>query len=174
MDAGKGECGMIDGMEYRLAEEKDRAEILNIYGKARLFMAKTGNPHQWATGAPDAASFAKDLALHRLYAVVDDSQLVGTFVLVDHDANYDKIDGRWLNDDPYIAVHRLASIKPGVGTFILTTLCQRYPAVRIDTHQDNVPMQNLLKKLGFVHCGVILLLDKDNSPREAYMKVSSL
>jgi RimJ/RimL family protein N-acetyltransferase len=161
-------------MESRLAEEKDRAEILNIYGKARLFMVKTGNPHQWTTGAPDNASISRDLAYQRLYVVLDERRVVGTYALLSHDPNYDRIDGAWLNNSPYVAVHRLASIKPGVGTFILTTLCQRYPNVRIDTHKDNVPMQNLLKKLGFAHCGVILLLDKDNSPREAYMKVASL
>jgi RimJ/RimL family protein N-acetyltransferase len=53
-------------------------------------------------------------------------------------------------------------------------MSDRYPNVRIDTHKDNVPMRNLLKKMGFTHCGVIRLLDKDESPREAYMKVSSL
>ena len=30
--------------------------------------------------------------------------------------------------------------------------------LRIDTHEDNVPMQNLLKKLGFTYCGTIYVL----------------
>jgi ribosomal protein S18 acetylase RimI-like enzyme len=165
---------MISAMEIREGEEKDVPSILALYQKARLFMAEHGNPDQWTSGAPDRASLKKDLDLRRSYVVVDQGEVVGTFALLSHDPNYDRIDGRWLAECPYIAVHRLASIKAGVGTFILTSLCQRYAAVRIDTHKANIPMQNLLKKLGFAHCGTILLLDKGNSPREAYMKVNTL
>lgn len=166
--------GMISAMEIRQSEEKDCPAILGIYDQARHFMVEQGNPHQWTNGAPDQASLAKDLALRRSYVVVEGSRIIGTFALTDHDSNYDEISGGWLNDDPYIAVHRLASIKPGVGTFILQSVCERYPNVRIDTHHDNTPMKNLLRKLGFVYCGSIILRDKDNSSREAYMKVSSL
>jgi hypothetical protein len=161
-------------MEIRYSEIKDIPAILLLYQKARQFMREQGNPHQWGKGAPDEISLRKDLASKRSYVVVEDERIVGTFALVTPDPNYAFIEGRWLNEEPYMAVHRLASIQPGVGTFILTTVCQHYPNVRIDTHIDNIPMQNLLKKLGFAHCGVIHLLDKDNSPREAYMKVSSL
>lgn len=165
---------MISIMETRLSQENDVPSILALYQKARLFMAEHGNPNQWTKGAPDGASLKKDRLLGRSYVVVDQGVIVGTYALLEHDSNYDEIDGAWLNNSPYVAVHRLASIKPAVGTFILTTLCQRYPNVRIDTHKDNVPMRNLLAKLGFDHCGIVYLRDKDNSPREAYMKVSSL
>lgn len=161
-------------MEIRLSETSDIPAILAIYHSARAFMASHGNPYQWTKGAPDEMSLKKDLSLKRSYVVMDQGVVVGTFALLCHDPNYDQIEGKWLNDDPYVALHRLASIKPGVGTFILKTMSDRYPNVRIDTHRDNVPMRNLLKKMGFTHCGVIRLLDKDNSPREAYMKVPSL
>jgi RimJ/RimL family protein N-acetyltransferase len=161
-------------MEIRLSESSDIPVILAIYCSARAFMAAHGNPHQWTKGAPDEVSLKKDLSLKRSYVVVDQGVVVGTFALLSHDPNYDQIEGKWLNDDPYVALHRLASIKPGAGTFILKTISDHYPNVRIDTHHDNIPMRNLLTKMGFVHCGVIRLLDKDDSPREAYLKVSSL
>jgi predicted GNAT family N-acyltransferase len=41
--------------------------------------------------------------------------------------------------------------------------------VRIDTHENNYVMQNMLKKNGFVHCGTIYL--EDGQPRMAFQKV---
>ena len=38
-----------------------------------------------------------------------------------------------------------------------------------DTHGDNIVMQNLLKKLGFNHCGTIYV-EEDNYPRLAFEK----
>ena len=43
--------------------------------------------------------------------------------------------------------------------------------IRIDTHEDNVVMQNLLKKLGFKFCGIIHL--KNGDKRLAYEKIKS-
>jgi RimJ/RimL family protein N-acetyltransferase len=161
-------------MEIRLTEEKDIPAVLGIYDQARVFMKENGNPTQWTTGAPDKASLSRDLERRVSYVVWDNGVIVGTFALITPDPNYGEIRGRWLNEEPYIAIHRMASIKRGVGTFVLTEVCSKYKNVRIDTHRDNVPMRNLLRKMGFVHCGVIVLLDKDNSPREAYMKTNSL
>ena len=41
--------------------------------------------------------------------------------------------------------------------------------MRIDTHGDNIDMQSLLKKLGFVHCGTIYV-EEDDYPRLAFEK----
>ena len=41
--------------------------------------------------------------------------------------------------------------------------------VRVDTHEDNKPMQHLIAKAGFAYCGVIHLADGD--PRLAYQLV---
>ena len=38
--------------------------------------------------------------------------------------------------------------------------------IRIDTHHDNVVMQSVLNKNGFIKCGVIYL--KNGNPRLAY------
>ena len=49
-------------------------------------------------------------------------------------------------------------------------LCARRGLVdiRIDTHRDNVAMRNMLKRLGYSHCGRITLTS--GAPREAYHK----
>lgn len=41
----------------------------------------------------------------------------------------------------------------------------------MDTHGDNVVMQRLLTKLGFIHCGTIYV-EEDDYPRLAYEKLN--
>jgi L-amino acid N-acyltransferase YncA len=171
---GPGFRSIIIAMEIRLTEASDSGEVLSIYAEARRFMMAHGNPTQWTVGAPDEKSLARDLANKASFVVVDSGVIVGTFALYHDDKNYRLIQGQWLNDEPYAVIHRMASIKKGVGTFILSEICSENKSVRVDTHKDNIPMRNLLKKMGFSHCGTIRLLDKDNSSREAYMKVNSL
>lgn len=164
----------MDTFRIQPAKESDREAVLSLYSAARIFMRNHGNPTQWAVGAPNSESFTKDLKNEASYVVVESGEIIGTFALYHRDENYLNIHGNWINNEPYAAIHRIASVRKGVGTFILQAICGQYKNVRIDTHKDNIPMQNLLKKMGFVHCGTILLLNKDNSPREAYMKVNSL
>ena len=45
-----------------------------------------------------------------------------------------------------------------------------YENKKNDTHGDNKVMQNMLKKLGFTHCGTIYVYE-DNDPRLAYEKI---
>ncbi len=42
--------------------------------------------------------------------------------------------------------------------------------LKLDTHNDNKPMQNLLKKLGFVPCGIITV--EDGTERIAFQRYS--
>ena len=69
-------------------------------------------------------------------------------------------------------VHRIASdgTVRGTGQFCLEWAFAQCGHLRIDTHADNVVMQNLLRKLGFVHCGTIYVYE-DRFPRLAFEKV---
>jgi len=68
-------------------------------------------------------------------------------------------------------VHRIASAgkAKGVGTFCMNWAYEQFANVKIDTHRDNVVMQNAIKKCGFEECGVIYVAD--GSPRIAYQKI---
>ena len=81
-------------------------------------------------------------------------------------------DGAWLDDSPYGVVHRIAtdgSVK-GAGSFCLNWAYEQCGHMRIDTHGDNKVMQNMVKKLGFVHCGTIYV-EEDDNPRLAFEKL---
>lgn len=71
---------------------------------------------------------------------------------------------------PYGVVHRIASTgkRKGSASFCLNWALEQCSCLRIDTHHDNIVMQNLLKKNGFEYCGIIYLEDGD--PRLAYQK----
>ena len=58
----------------------------------------------------------------------------------------------------------------GKGVFreCLAYCMSRISNIRIDTHKDNIPMQKMLEKNGFLQCGTIRL--SDGSPRLAYQK----
>ncbi|MDO5296769.1 MAG: hypothetical protein Q4F00_09075 [bacterium] len=71
-------------------------------------------------------------------------------------------------------MHRLAGdgSEKGIGTFCLNWAWAQCGHLRIDTHGDNAAMQSLVKKLGFVYCGIIYV-EQDNDPRLAYEKIAS-
>lgn len=163
-------------MEIRRSTEADFDKIMEIYEYARKFMAQNGNPNQWGpTKWPPAQLIHQDIASGTSYVCVHDRRIVGTFFFIqgeDPEPDYEIIeDGNWQNNGPYGVVHRIASdgsVK-GTGKFCLEWACQQCDHLRIDTHGDNIVMQNLLRKMGFAHCGIIHV-PEDNDPRLAYEK----
>lgn len=166
-------------MTIRKSEERDLGRMMDIYAAARRFMASHGNPNQWGpTNWPPEELIRHDIAEGNSYVCVDDvGRIVGTFFFIqgeDIEPTYRVIEnGRWLVEGPYGVVHRLASdgSTHGVGAFCLEWAFAQCGHLRIDTHGDNVVMQNLVKKLGFVHCGTIHV-EEDDYPRLAYEKTS--
>ena len=164
-------------MEIRKSTLNDLDRIMQIYAFARRFMAAHGNPNQWGpTHWPPEALIRRDIAEGNSYVCVNDAgKVVGTFFFIsgaDIEPTYRNIaDGAWLDDSPYGVVHRIASdgSERGIGAHCLNWAYDRCGHMRIDTHGDNAVMQNLLKKLGFVHCGTIFV-HEDNDPRLAFEK----
>ena len=164
-------------MEIRHSTEKDFTQIMEIYDYARKFMAEHGNPNQWGpTHWPPEQLIHNDILSGTSYVCVHEKRVVGTFFFLtgmDIEPVYRHIEnGRWMNDSAYGVVHRLAgdgSVK-GIGEFCLKWAYRQCGHLRIDTHGDNIVMQNLLKKMGFTHCGTIYV-EEDNYPRLAYEKL---
>lgn len=158
-------------MEIRRAEPSDTAAILRIYERARGFMTANGNPDQWGKTYPPPEQIEDDIAQNALYLCTSGDDVLGVFYYrFGEDECYRTIDGAWQNDLPYAVVHRIASSGDVRGT---AEFCLRYAFglshnLRIDTHERNIPMQNLLAKLGFTRCGTITL--PDGTKRLAYQK----
>lgn len=160
---------------------QDLDRIMDIYSRARAFMAQHGNPNQWGpTNWPPEALIRKDIAEGNSYVCINDAgQVIGTFFFVrgeDIEPTYrDITDGRWLDDSPYGVVHRIASdgSEKGTGMFCLNWAWDQCGHLRIDTHGDNKVMQNLVRKAGFVHCGTIYV-EEDDFPRLAFEKSANI
>lgn len=161
-------------MNIRKANMQDLEEILSIYEYARQFMRENGNPDQWRTSEPPREVTVQDIQEGKLHVCVDEKdKILGVFYFAkENDPAYDVIEeGKWISDEPYAVAHRVASAPntKGVGSFCLTWAFEQYGTLRIDTHEDNKPMQGLLKKLGFTYCGKIHLANGE--PRIAFQKV---
>ena len=150
-------------MMIRNATHADLDAIFNIYDYARAFMKETGNPLQWGKTYPEKDVILADLSAKQLFVIeTDDGSLAGVFAfLLTGDSVYDNIDGRWLNDKPHAAIHRVASngTQKGIFTQILAFCRQFSDNIKIDTHKQNTVMQHVLKKHGFIECGTVFYDD---------------
>lgn len=174
------------------AQEADLPKILEIYAAARDFMRRNGNPSQWGESYPPESVLRDDILHRQLYTVKDeDETITGVFAfIIGNDPTYEKIDGAWLSSDEYGTIHRVASSgkKPGVFSSVLSFCESKIRHLRIDTHEQNLVMQHLIAKHGFVKCGTIYTHDVlppypalpwtkldnevyDGTPRIAYEKM---
>jgi RimJ/RimL family protein N-acetyltransferase len=159
-------------MIFRKATDKDTDACLEIYASARAFMRANGNPTQWSGEYPGRADIEKDLALGHAFVVEDCGEVVAVCHFhIGNDPTYEYIeDGEWLNADEYGVIHRIAVKEHlrGVARFIYDECFLRIPNIKIDTHEDNLPMKRSLERAGFTYCGIIYI--HDHEPRVAYQK----
>ena len=161
-------------MIIRKATYADIDAAARIYDDARIFMKKSGNPNQWIGEYPNGEDVRMGIEKGTSYVCEDGGEVVATFHYEQaaDDPTYHKIyDGEWLSDEPYSVIHRIAVKYHGRGIidFCFAECFKRFPNIRIDTHEDNIPMQRCLVRCGFKKCGVIYLAD--GSPRVAYQRV---
>lgn len=166
-------------MELKLAKLKDKNLILQFYkdGSEKL---KSEDIDQWqGKKMPNLNNFSSLLQNQELFILEDNLDIVGTVTIKKSDFDYENnMNGQWLTDDAYIAIHRVATgkeyRKKGYGRNILE-LCEDYArknnifSVRIDTHRNNKSMQSLIQKLGYTYCGIVYINGTDE--RFAYEKV---
>lgn len=150
--------------------------IMDLYRKAGQFMADHGNPTQWPPGYPPRDMIEEDIKGGWLFVCMAGEEVTGVFYYrLGEEPAYEKIrEGRWLNEEPYGVVHRITTggSHKGAGSFCLNWAFDRCGNLKIDTHRDNVVMQNLLKKNGFCCCG--LIRGRDGGERLAYQKTQKV
>ena len=140
-------------------------EIGAIYDAARQFMRENGNPDQWRSSYPDESTALSDSKLGIGYVCEDAGEIVAVFAFsIDDEPTYKVIyDGKWLNNNKYAYIHRVAVKKHGCGIidFCFAECFRLHPNLKIDTHKDNIPMQKVLIRNGFKQCGIIHLENGD-------------
>lgn len=159
-------------MELRQANMEDLEPILQLYENARDFMRRSGNPDQWGKNYPPRNMVEQDIRSGASYVFEEEGQLLGVFAcLPGPDPTYAKIeDGAWLNDRPYGVIHRVAvgAQRRGIASACLAFGMERFGNLRVDTHPQNIPMQQVFLKNGFTRCGTIFV--ETGEPFWAYQK----
>ena len=157
-------------LSLRTARLEDLSELMQIYSFAQDFMASTNNPNQWGHCYPTVDLIKEDISKEHCKVIYDRNGIHGVFALfTQEDPSYAYIeDGHWLNNEPYITIHRIASDGKVHGVFdFAVDYCKSLSSnIRIDTHKDNLIMQKLIERNGFIKCGIIYV--RNHSPRLAY------
>jgi len=157
---------------FRKGRRDDLPVIMDLIDESREVMRANGNRNQWVEGYPAQSTIEQDIDLGHCIVGEEDSQLVTSFAfLPGPEPTYARIyEGKWLDDDPYYVVHRLASRADRRGVFAaVMAYCREVTHnLRVDTHRDNTIMRHCLAKAGFTYCGIIYLTNGDE--RLAYQK----
>lgn len=163
---------MITNMNIRLATYDDLDEIRNIFLVAKSKMVSDGNLEQWKDIDYPFCYTKEDIDKRQCYVIENDNkELVATFVyIIGEDPTYSYIEGKWLNNNKYGTIHRIASNNKEKHIFktVLDYVLSSRIDIRIDTHKDNKRMKHLIEKNGFTYCGIIYV--RDGTLRLAYQK----
>lgn len=158
-------------LEIRKTTTSDLDRVMEIYDFARKFMAENGNPTQWGDGYPVRELIEDDIKRGESYVIVDGENIHGVFMFMQRvEPTYATLEGgEWLDDEPYGTIHRIATDGTHKRMFDLCVeFCEKITSnLRVDTHDDNFPMQKAIERNGFTYCGRIYMLH-DGTPRIAY------
>ena len=165
-------------MEFRKSNKSDVSQIMNIIKQAQAYFKKQ-NIDQWQNNYPNEEVINKDIENEDSYVMINDNNIVATTVIsFDKEKTYDEIyEGKWLTNDDYAVIHRIAVDNTYKGRGLshkiikyTEELCLKkgVHSIKVDTHEDNIPMQSLLKKNDFKYCGIIYL--EDGGKRIAFEK----
>jgi ribosomal protein S18 acetylase RimI-like enzyme len=171
-------------MKIRQSTLKDVPSIMTIIDDAKAYLASQ-NIDQWQNGYPNEEQVKNDIEKEESYVVVnDENQVMATsmFTLRKEPTYRVVIDGKWIipEKETYGVIHRLAIKKEyrklGLATFLFDEFHQQLKnknikSLKIDTHEENLGMQSLIKKLGYQYCGIIYT--SYNAKRLAFEKIIS-
>jgi len=166
-------------MEYafRKAEITDFNPIWDILSQAILRRKEDGS-NQWQDGYPNPDVIKKDMECKAGFVLTDGDSVIGyCAVLINDEPEYLKIKGKWLTNEDFVVIHRVAIsedyIGKGLAKHILRfvedyAMSNQIYSIKADTNFDNIAMMKTFEKLGYIYCGEVYFR---GSPRRAYEKV---
>jgi len=164
-------------MFLRKANVSEAPIIWSILQEA-IEQRKQEGSRQWQDGYPNEQTVHDDIAKGYAYVLVDENTIVAYAALIfDGEPAYEAIEGKWLTDGDYVAVHRVATSNAAKGKGVATQLLQllepfclkrKVYSIKLDTNFDNPAMLKILNKLNYNYCGEIFF---KGASRKAYEKV---
>ncbi len=163
-------------LQFCVAQLSDLENIWVIMQQAILRRKKEGS-QQWQDGYPNPNVLKNDIDKKVGYILKKDNQTIGYFTLmVNNEPEYKNIIGKWLTEDDFIVVHRVAICEgylgQGYAKIIFSyvekiALQKQIFSIKIDTNYDNNAMLHLLESLGYTYCGEVHFRE---NPRKAFEK----
>lgn len=157
---------LSDTLCIRSSHPDDLSTIMNLIQQAQEDF-KTAGIDQWQDGYPNETAILSDIKKSESFVILSDNQIVATAMIsFGGEPTYEHIDGKWLTDNPYAVIHRVAVDRKmkgkGIAGLIIQytrQMCRQkgYSAIRIDTHHENKAMQRTAERAGFHYCGIITL-----------------
>ncbi|MDM1296889.1 GNAT family N-acetyltransferase [Empedobacter falsenii] len=169
---------MTTGLNLRQATIDDKNRIWEILEQA-IQKRKEEGSDQWQDGYPNIDVVSNDIANGYGYVITDEKNNVIGYVAIINEIEpaYIEIEGKWLNDDPYIVIHRLASAQDvqikGLGTWAMQEIEKVAKekgvySIKVDTNFDNIGMLRVFEKLGYQYCGEVYFR---GGARKAFQKL---
>ena len=163
--------------KFRKAEITDINTIWELLQRAILRRKEDGS-NQWQDGYPNLDVVKKDVDHGSGFVLTDADIIVGyCAVMVNDEPEYANIQGKWLTDDDFVAIHRVAISETYLGKGLAQKIMSHVEeyavsngifSIKADTNFDNIAMLKVFEKLGYVFCGEVYFR---NSPRKAYEKI---
>lgn len=168
-------------MIFRHAVKSDINDIMKIIGQAQAYLKELGID-QWQNNYPNQETILNDMERSNSYVLLKDNHIVATVaVSFDGEKTYDRIyEGQWISHKEYAVIHRIAVENDHKGSGLSSIIIKKIEklclkagimSIKVDTHEENISMQSLLKKNDFKYCGIIYL--ENGNKRIAYEKILS-
>lgn len=167
----------IMNYQFRLALESEIPQIWSILQQAIARRKKDGSD-QWQNGYPNPETVQNDIAKGNGFVLTEAEKVIGySAVLINDEPAYLEIEGKWLTNDDFVVVHRVAISDEYLGQGLVQKMFgyiedfareNKIYSVKVDTNFDNPAMLRILEKLGYSYCGEVYF---NGSPRKAFEKV---
>lgn len=166
-------------MEYffRKAQIDEQSQIWDIL-KSAIRRRKEEGSDQWQDGYPNPSVIKNDIEKGVGQVLLKGGEIVGyCAVLVNDEPAYADIKGRWLTDNDFVVLHRVAIADKHLGKGLAQKMLEyiedyasdlKIYSVRADTNFDNPGMLRVLEKAGYQYCGEVVMR---GSPRKAFEKL---
>jgi len=162
---------------FRRALPADQSRIWDILQQA-IIRRKEDGSKQWQDGYPNPDVVRNDIEKGIGFVLTEDDTVVGyTAVLINDEPAYAGIEGKWLTNEDFVVVHRVAISQEHLGKGLsgkIMAFVEDYAvehqvySVKADTNFDNPAMMKIFEKRGYIYCGEVYFR---GSPRRAYEKV---
>ncbi len=162
---------------FRKAKTEEHQEIWAILESA-IQRRKEEGSNQWQDGYPNPNVVQKDISNGNGFVLVNqDETIVGyAAVLINDEPEYANIQGKWLTNDDFIVMHRVAISDKYLGQGLAQKMLQYMEeyaisnsifSIKADTNFDNIGMLKIFEKQGYVYCGEVTFR---GTPRKAFEK----